>query len=189
MLTTIPLMVVLVWSGIQAQNHGLVTRQHPYSLISGMPRSVAFLSLILVAAFVLLIGRSARPHFKTYWESHNQSPWPMGIALFLALSLYGFGLFFCPWSLIQALNGTLDFGPSRTLSVKATQKTKIGSTPYYLVQDWKNSKGWVYFIAHSEFTQAHPIGSTFTLKTKPGFLGYEWIESGYSVYCQNLASR
>lgn len=149
----------------------------------GLPRMLFYLSLALGAVYFLGMVWWVRPHLKACSASDSKAPLSNHIFLYFVMLFLTLPAIFSTWGIGTFLNGRLDSSPPRTRKVKVTKKVMLSVTPYYLAQDWKNPLGWVYFMAHDQFVKEHPLGSTFTITTKSGWLGYEWYVSGYSIFC------
>lgn len=194
-LAELPLFILLFWSIQRSTNYELVMRQDTMSPAIGVPRLAAYLSLVLGAAYFLVMFRRIYLRFHPYFASHSGHSRCRRIAQYFVMSFLLFLLtvpvVVSTWSMGTFLNGCLDSSSPRTRRVKVIKKVMIGVTPYYVAQDWKNPRGWVYFLAHDQFVKKHPPGSMFTITTKAGWLGYEWYVSGYSVFCgaQNCESK
>jgi hypothetical protein len=78
------------------------------------------------------------------------------------------------------INSHFDKSPEQSHLSKVTQMyTRTGSRgarSYYIcLTDWKNPQAQINLAFDREIFDSHQVGELVTIKTKRGFLGYEWI--------------
>jgi heme exporter protein D len=78
------------------------------------------------------------------------------------------------------INSYFDRGPEKSHISKVTQMytrkgSKGGQSYYMCLADWKNSQSQVNLAFDCQTFNAHRTGEQVVIKTKHGFLGYEWI--------------
>jgi hypothetical protein len=131
-------------------------------VLTSLAFSIPALAVFLWIVTGLLRGRSG---------SHHE--WIIAAAIGIgAFPLAGAGL-----SLV--LNGWLDHGAPTPHIARVIDKyetrTKNGSSYHVLLESWRRNDPEKISVSHATYERIEPIQTTFTVTTKPGALGREWI--------------
>lgn len=107
----------------------------------------------------------------------HYSPFIIRTALLFSI-WFGFPLFLSFVGLGLLLNGALDNSSVKTHQSTIIYKEVINArtTSWKLhIEDWGESNRVVYLFVNPDFYETHLAGTEIEVKTKDGFLGYEWL--------------
>lgn len=125
----------------------------------------AILGIPLTAVYCL----SCRKIFKNISLSKSDMQ-SIAIVNFVIFAIFGMFVF-------NFINGYFDSTPASTYKVLATDVDGEGRHDVY-VQSWKKSgKDIVIPVKEDEFNKIVPGTSFLNITTKPGFLGFEWMQN------------
>lgn len=161
-------LIVAVPGIIGSQQYQLVLRDDTISPVMGVPRSLFCFSLVGALGYVVMAFTFCREQLFTMF--HSRIPKAAGLPMF--------SFIFAPisiWAVGQALNGFLDFSVPQQHQAKVQGLHYVKVTPYAKAGDWRDPDGYVLFRGGRSFLKQHPEGSTVTVLTKQGLLGYEYL--------------
>ena len=154
-----------------ADKYSIVWR---YSMFMNTPNTMLAVSTILTACTVAPIYKWLNKQIKPPRESNTN----YGVYLFVFL--IGFPILMCTTQLGIIINGVFDDSETQTfrtviISKRETHAARGGKQYYIRVEDWHDPHHTVQVMASKSNYGIIEIGDTLDIRTKRGFLGYEWM--------------
>lgn len=154
-----------------AEKYSIVWR---YSMFLNAPNEMVVGSLIVVSSTMIPVYKWIEKQMVT-WKGNNPE-----IGMYVMLFLLGFPLLMCATQIGIIINGALDESQTQTFHTVVVSKREShgvrGGMHYYIrVEDWYDLHQTVQVkVSHSNY-ETIQIGDSLDIKTKSGYLGYEWM--------------